>query len=504
MLKDFSKHTIMQQNNLKAYKKRVIKITPFLICIFLFLLVSNLYAQPEWLKNTGVKSFPSSDKTFLVNDYGAHKNQFIASTKAIQKAIDTCSALGGGIVKFEPGVYHTGAIFLKDNVHLRIDENVELRALIGLEYYPEIETRVAGILMKWPCGIINIIDAKNVAITGKGTLHAQGKIYWERYWNLRNEYTPKGLRWAADYDCKRVRSIQISNSENITIKGFTIKQSGFWTVHILFSNHVSVDGLTIRNNIDGFGPSTDGINVDSSTLVEVMNCDVDGNDDNYCIKAGRDADGLKINKPSEYVYIHDCIARRGGGPLVIGSETSGWVRHVYVERMKAFDSESVIYLKSAKTRGGGIEDIFLKDVEAHGTRRFCGVTVNWNPSYSYASLPKDTANIPEHWKKMLEEVPEDKGIPFIRNVKVVNCYADSVKTFAFDIQGIEQTLIENFSFENIKVSAAKSGKIEWARNWSFNNTEIITGNNTPIKLENTKDVKTEEIKYVYASKQLSE
>ncbi len=454
---------------------------------------SDLLGQPGWIKNVGAKTFPLTEKIFKVNDYGAFKDHFIASTAAIQNAIDECSAQGGGMVVFEPGTYHMGAIFLKDNVNLHIGEGVELKALIGLKYYPEIETRVAGIVMKWPCGIINILDKKNVAVTGPGTIHAQGKIHWERYWNLRHEYTPKGLRWASDYDCKRVRTIQVVNSSDITLKDFTVKQSGFWTVHLLFSKQITVDGITIRNNIDGFGPSTDGINVDSSTLVEIMNCDVDGNDDNYCVKAGRDADGLRINKPSEFVYIHDCIARKGGGPLVIGSETSGWIRHVYVENMKAIGSASVLYLKSAKTRGGGIEDIEIKNVEATGTGRFCGVTVNWNPDYSYAKLEQSMDSIPYHWKIMLEEVPEEKGIPHIRNVKVSNCTADSIKNIAFEVQGIDKSIIESFSFNNIQVSAPSPGIIEWGKDIEFNNVRITTPDVAGLVTKNSENISTQDL-----------
>lgn len=453
-----------------------------------FFISAVLHGQPDWVSNVGAKSFPDKDLTLSVNDLGAHKDKFFASTAAIQSAIDSIASIGGGKVIFEPGVYHTGAIFLKDNVNLHIGEGVELRALIGLEYYPEIETRVAGIVMKWPCGIINIIEKNNVAITGKGTIHAQGKIHWERYWNLRHEYTPKGLRWASDYDCKRVRTLEVAHSSNITLKDFTVKQSGFWTIHLLFSTQITVDGLTIRNNIDGLGPSTDGVNVDSSTLVEIMNCDVDGNDDNFCVKAGRDADGIRINKPSEYVYIHDCIARRGGGLLVIGSETSGWIRHVYAENMKAIGTKNVIYLKSAKTRGGGIEDIELRNVEATGTRAFCGVTVNWNPSYSYAKLEHEMDSIPYHWKIMLEEVPEEKGIPKINNVRVSNCKADGIPRHAFNIQGIDKSIIDSFTFKDLQITAAKTGQISWGSNISFENVIVKSKDGEKLHVENSKKI----------------
>ena len=68
-------------------------------------------------------------------------------------------------------------------------------------------------------------------------------------------------------------------------------RTGFWGCQILYSDHCTVDGLIINNNIGGRGPSTDGIDIDSSTNILIENCEIDCNDDNICLKAGRDADG---------------------------------------------------------------------------------------------------------------------------------------------------------------------------------------------------------------------
>ena len=120
--------------------------------------------------------------------------------------------------------------------------------------YPEINTRIAGIEMKWPSALINIINAKNAAVTGEGIVNARGKFCWDKYWTMRKEYDEKGLRWIVDYDAKRVRTMLVQNSSDITLKRVTLKNAGFWTVQVLYSNHVTVDGLTIRNNEDGHGP----------------------------------------------------------------------------------------------------------------------------------------------------------------------------------------------------------------------------------------------------------
>src|SRR5699024_5625248 len=130
-----------------------------------------------------------------------------------------------------------------------IDENVTVLGSQDIGDYKEIDTRVAGIEMKWPAALINIIDQDNAVIRGKGLIHGQGKHLWDMYWSMRkDEYEPKGLRWIVDYDAKRPRTILISNSENITLSDLEIQQAGFWTVQILYSSFVTVDGLIINNN----------------------------------------------------------------------------------------------------------------------------------------------------------------------------------------------------------------------------------------------------------------
>jgi polygalacturonase len=232
--------------------------------VFLILIVANKVSGQtnlDWAKKVGARRAPQKTAVWFVNDNGAANDGNTINTASIQKTVDQCSAKGGGIVKFKPGKYLTGSIFLKSNVCLNIDEGVELLGSQDLKDYPEIDTRVAGIEMKWPAALINIAGQTNVAITGKGLVNAQGKPFWDLYRKMRAEYDPKGLRWIVDYDAKRPRTLLVSNSADVTIENITLQQAGFWTVQLLYSDHVTVDGITIRNNVDGHGPSTDGIDI---------------------------------------------------------------------------------------------------------------------------------------------------------------------------------------------------------------------------------------------------
>ncbi len=425
----------------------------------------------SWVAKTGAKSFPSSQKMFVVNNYGALSDTTTVNSSFIQKAIDDCAAKGGGIVIFKPGTYVTGAIFLKTNVHLRIDKGVLILGSQNFSDYPEIQTRIAGIETSWPAALINVIDAKNAAVTGDGIVNARGKFCWDKYWAMRKEYDAKGLRWIVDYDAKRVRTVLVQNSSDITLKGLTFKNAGFWTVQLLYSHHLTVDGIIIKNNEDGHGPSTDGVDVDSSSWVLIENCDIDCNDDNFCLKAGRDWDGLRVNKPTEYVVIRKCIARRGAGLVTLGSETSGGIRNVLATDLIARNTDNGLRLKSATTRGGTVENIYFQNSKLDSVKNVFQFNLNWYPAYSYAELPRgyNYDSLPAHWKAILQRVtPPEKGIPHAKNFYINNITAVNSEN-AYVAAGLEQSLLSNFVYNNCNIAAMNMGTLEFTKAWKFNN-----------------------------------
>ena len=442
-------------------------------------------ADPAWTKQVGAKTTPSSKTIFAAGKYGAVADGKTLNTQAIQKAIDA-AAKKGGIVTFAPGEYLTGSIFLKKGVTLQLDKGVTLLGSQDLKDYPELPSRVAGVEMVWPAGLINILDQDNVAITGQGTVDGQGKPFWDNYWSMRKDYDAKGLRWIVDYDAKRPRTLIVANSSNVSLKGITLQRAGFWTVHILYSKNVTADGLIVRNNVGGHGPSTDGIDIDSSSYVLVQNCDIDCNDDNFCLKAGRDSDGLRVNRPTEYVIIQNCVAGAGGGLFTCGSETSGGIRHIIARGLKAKGTKCGIRLKSATNRGGIVEDILVEDIEMEAVRVPIIMTMNWNPTYSYSALPAGyTENtLPEHWKKMLATVSPEQGTPHFRNVTIRNLRATAADE-AISAEGLPTSVLENFTLENITITSAKAGKIDHAKGWSVKGLTITAQNQEPIAVLNS-------------------
>ena len=454
------------------------------------LLQAQSSATMEWTKKVGARKIPTAKTVFWVNDFGAVNNGTTVTTKAVQNAIDAAAKKGGGIVRFKPGTYLLGSIFVKNGVHLKIDKEVLIKGSQNFDDYPEIDTRIAGIEMKWPAALINIIGQKNVMVSGEGKVNAQGKFCWDKYWAMRKEYEAKGLRWIVDYDAKRVRTFLVQSSADVTLKGLTFSNAGFWTVQLLYSDHLTVDGVTVRNNEDGKGPSTDGIDIDSSSWILVENCDIDCNDDDFCLKAGRDWDGLRVNRPTEYVVIRKCVARKGGGLLTLGSETSGGIRHVLATDLVAKGTGNGFQIKSALTRGGVVEDIHFQNITMDSVGNAFLYTMNWNPSYSYSKLPVGYTweTLPAHWKVMLTKVePEDKGIPHFKDIYVSNVTVKQAQK-AINASGVAKSYLEGFHFSDVKIHAANAGEINFAQGWTWNAISLQTADGSEVRVKNSEGV----------------
>ncbi|MDR0939006.1 MAG: glycoside hydrolase family 28 protein [Mediterranea sp.] len=430
----------------------------------------------SWVAHVGSRVAPDENgRTWLANDFGAVADSTVLSTEGIQRAIDSCAVAGGGRVTLMPGRYLIGALFVKSGVDLHVDKGVTLLAATDLSHYPEFPSRVAGIEMEWPSAVINIVGERGAAVSGAGTIDCRGEVFWEKYWRMRKEYEAKGLRWIVDYDCKRVRGILVENSADITLSDFTLLRTGFWACQVLYSEHCTISGLTINNNVGGHGPSTDGIDIDSSNDILIERCDVDCNDDNICIKAGRDADGLRVNRPTENVVVRHCVARKGAGLITCGSETSGGIRNILGHDLQAIGTSTVLRLKSAMNRGGVTENIYMTRVKAENVRQLLAADLNWNPNYSYSTLPADYEGqpLPDHWQVMLTPVsPPERGYPHFRNVYLSHVDADEVGEFVSAAGWNDSLRLENFYLYRIDATTDNLGQVKLTRNFNLTNVTL--------------------------------
>lgn len=341
---------------------------------------------------------------------------------------------------------------------------------------------IAGVEMEWTVGILNVNGQEDVKITGKGCIDGQGPYWWNKYWGedrkggMRKVYEAKGLRWCVDYDCRRSRNLVVMESKNVNLSDFESRRSGFWNIHICYSKNIHVEKLHIYDNE---GPSTDGIDIDSCDGVVVERCKIACNDDSICVKSGRDADGLRVNRICQNILIQECEILTGSG-VTIGSETSGGARNITIRNLKYHGTDCGFRLKSARTRGGVIEDVLVENLKMVNVKYPFSMCLDWNPSYSYCEIPKDyQGEIPEHWRRLAIPVPEEKGIPQVKNLIIRNVISENEPDYAgisraFDVSAFPEHPITHVTMENIKIQAKEFGKISGIKDWKLVNVEITT------------------------------
>jgi len=137
---------------------------------------------------------------------------------------------------------------------------------------------------------------------------------------------------------------------------------------VLYSKKVEIRNLIVR--AEHFIPMSDGIDIDSSDGVNIIDVDIDVNDDCIAIKSGKDEDGRSVNRPAENILVNNCLFRYGHRGVSMGSETSGGIRNVTISNstMEA-DNRAPVQFKTQPSRGGVVENITYRDLVLKNTRQ---------------------------------------------------------------------------------------------------------------------------------------
>jgi polygalacturonase len=439
----------------------------------------------------------SAQPVFHPADFGAVSDGKTLVTVPLQKALDAAAAAGGGEVELKPGTYLTGSLFLKSHTRLVLDKGAIILGTTRKDAYPLVATRAAGIEMQWPAALLNIAGQTNVSIEGEGTVDGDGDPWWKEFWSLLPAYQSRGLRWALDYDVQRPELIRIYKSSSVRIgSGLMLRRSAFWTIHICYSTNVVVDKVIIRDN-DASGvrsPSTDGVDIDSSRHILVEKVDIENNDDGICLKAGMNADGLRVNRPTEDVVIRDSIIRQGISGIAIGSDTAGGFKNITVRGITILSGVRYgIYLKSTRTRGGWTDNIKMSHIEMRGVNTAIKIDLNYFPAFSTPKIPPGIQNnlppglhaIPDYWRILTAPVDPALGLPHFRGITLSEIRAAGVGA-AFSVNAAPDAPLVGFTLKNIYIDAQRAGSIRHTRAWTFQNVTVHARDGVPLKLEDVK------------------
>lgn len=274
-------------------------MTKFIYILFLLVLSLSSYAQ----------------RIYNVVDYGAVGNKTIDDAKAIQQAIDECSANGGGTVLLPANhTFMSGPLCLKSNVDLHLEATAVLLANPDEGIYKLSafgENRGEGMMWIYANG------ADNISITGKGTIHGNGIAFMGK--ELDDSYE---LKPVTTFD-PRPHVLTLTDVKNLTIRDITIRDGAYWTVHLIGCDGAVIDGINLLNNLKI--RNGDGIDLDHSRNVRISNCHITSGDDCICLKNRREFE--------QYGACHDitvtnCVMTSRSCAIKIGSENMDSIYNV--------------------------------------------------------------------------------------------------------------------------------------------------------------------------------
>jgi len=368
--------------------------------------------------------------TYLITDFGA-RNDNKLNTDAIQTAIDTAFNKGGGKVIVPTGEFLTGAIFLKDNIELYLSPGAVLKFSDQQEDYPVVTSRWEGVRREVYASCLYAENAKNISVTGFGTIDGNGLKWWHIFRNEREKLS-----------YPRPKLISFDNCSNITIKDVTLMNSPSWTVNPIRCQNITIDNLSIYNPANS--PNTDGIDPESCKNVRISNCHIDVGDDCIAIKAGTEDTSEHIS--CENITITNCTMIHGHGGVVLGSEMSGGIRNVTISNCVFQDTDRGIRLKSRRGRGGVVEDIRVNNIVMEGV--ICPFILN----LYYFCGPKGKDKYV--WDKNPYPITEET--PMFRRIHFSQITARNVHASAGFIYGLAEQYVSEITFSDIAISMAEN------------------------------------------------
>ena len=405
--------------------------------------------------------FPS--RVVDVRDHGAVADGVTKNTAAFAAAIKACADAGGGRVLVPAGQWLTGPIHLRSKIELHLAEGSELVFSDRFEdYLPVVLVRVGGVELYNYSPFIYARDCTDVAITGPGKLNGNSKAWWSWAKKETKEFFAMAARgvpveqrvFGTPEAAIRPSFVVFFNCRNVLMEGFTIGGGPNWTIHPVYCDNLIIRRVHVLTD----GPNNDGIDPDSCRNVLVEHCVFDTGDDCLVLKSGYNEDGRRGARPTENVVMRWCSSQRGHGGLVIGSEMSGDVRNVYMHDCDFDGTDRAVRIKSRRDRGGVVEHITAERLRVRNMQQD---VVIMNMDYA-ADRNQPIAAKP----------------PVFRDIHIRDVTADGAPV-AIRLTGLDDSLIENVSFENMTIASAQGVKATHVKNISFKNV-IVTPKSGPV------------------------
>lgn len=400
---------------------------------------------PFKMPNIKIPDFSNCKKVSIV-DFGAVQGDKDKTSQAIAKAITKANKMGGGTVVIPKGEWLTGKIHFKSNVNLHLDEGaILLFSEDPKDYLPAVNSTWEGYECLNYSPLVYAYQCKNIAITGKGELKAKMDVWkqWfkrpkghmeslKRLYNLASYNKPmKERQMVNDSANFRPQFIQFNRCENILMDGVSITNSPFWTIHPFLSKNIVLRNLKVYAH----GHNNDGVDPEMSQNMLIENCVFDQGDDAIAIKSGSNQDAWRLHTPSKNIVMRNCTVKNGHQLVAIGSELSGGVENVFIDKCTVVDGAKLnhlLFIKTNERRGGYVSNIYMSNI------------VSGKIDQGILGIETD---VMYQWRDLVPTI--ERRLTPIKNVYLENVKATNVK-FISRVLGQKELPIENVFLTNVK------------------------------------------------------
>ena len=466
--------------------------------------------------------------TVNLKDFGAVNGGYVLNTKAFEDAITALSKKGGGKLIIPPGIWLTGPIILKSNIELHAERGALIKFSTDKSLYPLIETNFEG-LNTWRC--ISPIYGKNlenIAFTGTGVWDGSGEAWrqvkrskvtesqWKEFVSSGGVVNEQKTSWYPSevfmnaskggpidqnvrldlktkedfekiHDFLRPVLVSIQNSKRVLFDGPVFQNSPAWNIHPFMVEDLILRNVTVRN--PWFSQNGDGLDVECCKNVVIENSSFDVGDDAICIKSGKDKDGRDRGIPSENIIVRNNIVYHGHGGVTVGSEMSGGVKNLHVSNCTFMGTDVGLRFKSARGRGGVVENIFISDIFMTDIP---SQAISFNLYYGGKSIAE---TLEEGGDKIVnQKMPVDEKTPQFKNISIKNVTIKGAQQAVF-LQGLPEMNLENIEISNLIAKAEKGFTIVDVNGIKIHNAKLDIDKPNVIDIYNGKNMSFKDIEF---------
>lgn len=289
-------------------------------------------------------------KDYKASFFGIESNGQTMNTNSIQEAINYIHENGGGRLVFYVGRYLTGAVSLKSNVTIHLEEGAVLLGSVN-----PFDYKRTGY---WT-GLITALDQENIGITGRGIINGRGYDLSQNVLTMVYRGILKDEKLNSDRPKEGLRPqiIYFKKCKSIVIQDITLKNSASWVQQYNQCTNLLVDNITVDSK--SFW-NNDGIDVLDCDSVIIKNSYFDSSDDGICLKS----EGAK--QICQNVLIYNNTIRSSASGIKFGSYSFGGFKNIKIINNTVFDTyRSAITF--ATVDGGLIENIVVDSLVAINT-----------------------------------------------------------------------------------------------------------------------------------------